>query len=556
MIDALTVAVVWGRLAAIAEEMAEAQQRTAYSDQVREGGDYSTAVFDARGRMIAQANRSAAHLGAMPGAVRHMLATYPPGRLVPGDVVILNDPYLGSGHLPDTFAMSPAFAAGKLAGYVVSAVHLTDVGGSAPGSQAVVGVTELVAEGLRLPPTLLYRGGRPVEEILRMIAANVRVPELVLGDLRAQRAALHVGAAKLAELYASVGAEMVAEAAERILDSSEAAVREELARIPDGTFRFVDVLDDCGPGTDPIHMEVAVAIEGSDIHFDFTGSGPQTASSLNCTLSYTTAYCYWVAKAITTRDSIPQNEGQLRPVRVTAPPGCFFNAVPPAALAGRAMMNQRIVEVIFGALAQALPERVCAASGQWVNPIFGGIDPGTGRTFIYYDYIFAGVGARLGKDGLDAISPVVSVENIPTEAQEARNPIIVERLELIPDSGGAGRTRGGLGVRKDVRMLADGVTLTNLTDRQRFPPYGLDGGSPGSLGETLLNPGTPEERRIHSKETVRLGRGDVVSFRCSGSGGFGPPGERPRELVLDDLREGVVSAQAARDEYGLDVDEP
>jgi N-methylhydantoinase B len=483
-----------------------------------------------------------------------MLAVHPADTLGPGDVVVLNDPYMGSGHLPDTFAMSPAFAGDTLAGYVVSAVHLTDVGGAAPGSQAVVGVTELVQEGLRLPPTKVYERGRPVEEILRLIAANVRVPEPVLGDIRAQRAALHVGARKLAELHALTGADVFAGAVERILDSSEAAVRQELAGLPDGTYRFVEHLDDCGPGTDPIRMEVAVTIDGSEVHYDFTGSGSQTRSSLNCTLTYTTAYCYWVTKAITTRDSIPQNEGQLRPVRVTAPQGCFFNAVPPAALAGRAIMNQRIAEVVFGALAQAIPERVCAASGQWVNPIFGGIHPESGRPFVYYDYVFAGVGARRAKDGLDAISPVVSVENIPIEAQEARNPIVVERLELIPDSGGAGRTRGGLGVRKDVRMLADDVSLTNLTDRQRFAPYGLDGGAPGMLGETVLNPGTPDERRIHSKETVRLRRGDVVSFRCSGSGGFGPPQERPRERVLDDVREGLVSPAAAREQYGLDVE--
>jgi N-methylhydantoinase B len=217
-------------------------------------------------------------------------------------------------------------------------------------------------------------------------------------------------------------------------------------------------------------------------------------------------------------------------------------------------MNQRIVELIFGALAKALPERVCAASGQWLNPIFGGTDPSTGRPFIYYDYVMAGVGARSAKDGIDAISPVVSVENIPVESQEARNPIVVERYELIPDSGGAGRYRGGLGVRKDVRMLADDVVLSNLTDRHVFAPYGLAGGAEGTLGKTVLNPGTPAERRLHSKELVQLRRGDVISFQCSGSGGVGPPAERPHEKVREDVREGLVTRESAREVYGVEVD--
>ena len=209
-------------------------------------------------------------------------------------------------------------------------------------------------------------------------------------------------------------------------------------------------------------------------------------------------------------------------------------------------MNQRIVELIFGALAQVMPERVCAASGQWVNPIFGGTDPSTGRPFIFYDYVMAGVGARATKDGIDAISPVVSVENIPVEAQEARNPIVVERYELIADSGGAGRHRGGLAVRKDIRVLADDTTLSNLTDRHVFAPYGLNGGKDGALGSIVLNPGTQSERRLHSKEVVRLERDDVVSFRCAGSGGVGPPVERSEDSIQADLREGRVTAAAAR----------
>lgn len=549
--DSLTVAVVWGRLVAIAEEMATALAGTAYSDQVQ-SGDFSTAVFDAGGRLVAQANRSPAHLGSMPHAVEHMLRYYPADSLREGDVVVMNDPHLGAGHLPDTFGLAPVRRDGRLIGFVCATIHLTDVGGMLPGSQAVVGVTEMVQEGLRLLPVLLYREGEPDAETFRIVEANVRVPDLVLGDLRAQRSALHVGAEKLAALAGRYGAEVVEACADEFLDRSERAVRAELASIPDGTYRFVDHLDDIGPDTDAVRMEVAVTIDGGEIGFDFAGTDPETRSGINSTLGYTRSYCYWVAKAITTRDSIPQNAGQLRPVSVSAPEGSFFNPSPGAAVGGRACLNQRIVEVIFGALAEAIPERVSAGSGQWANPIFGGTDPERGEPFVFYDYILGGIGARRDRDGVDAMSPVFSVESVPLELQEAQYPILIERFELIPDSGGAGRARGGLSVRKDVRMLADGISLSNLTDRQRFAPYGLEGGSPGTLGETLLNPGTPEEARLESKGSATLRRGDVVSFRVSGSAGFGPPAERPRERVEADLREGRVSPEGAAEVYGLD----
>ena len=551
--DPLTVAVVWGRLAAIAEEMATALAHTAYSDQVREGGDFTTAVFDASGRLLAQANRAPAHLGAIPHAVRHMLEYYPAETLGPGDVIAMNDPFMGAGHLPDFFEMSPVYLEAELIGFVVGTVHVTDIGGSHPGSQAVVGVTELMQEGLRFLPTMLYRGGKPCEEIFRLIKANVRVPDLVCGDLRALRSSLFVGTQQLESLFARYGRKTVERAADLFLDESDRAVRAELSAIPDGTYRFTDELDDVGPGTEPVHMEVAITIAGDEIVFDFTGSADQTPSAINSTLSYTRSYCYWVTKAITTKDAIPQNEGQLRAVSVVAPEGSFFNPRDGVAVGGRACLNQRIVELLFGALAPAIPDRVCAASGQWVNPIFGGRHPGNDEPFVYYDYILGGIGARRERDGVDAMSPVFSVENVPIEIQEAQYPILIERFELITDSGGAGRTRGGLSLRKDVKVLADGMVLSNLTDRQRFAPYGLDGGAPGMLGVTLLNPDGPQERRLPSKGVSILATGDVVSFRCSGSGGVGQPTERPRDAVAADLAEGYISADAARSVYGYEA---
>jgi len=554
MPDALTVAIVWGRLVAIAEEMGETLRRTAYSDAVREGRDFSTGVFDHRGRMLAQADLSPGHLGAMPFAVQNMLGAYPARTLRPGDVIVMNDAYLGSGHLPDFYSMSPAFAGEELIGFVVASAHLVDVGGLRPGSQSVVGVTEMFHEGIRFPPTMLYRGGTPDAALFRILEANVRVPDKLTGDLRAQRNALRVGAAKLGEMVGKYGARLVTDCADVFLDHSERAVRAQLEAIADGTYGFVDHLDDVGPGTAAVRMEVAVTISGSDITFDFSGSSAQTASAINSPINFTRAYCYWATKAITTRNTIPQNEGQLRPIRVVAPEGSFFNPRHPGAAGGRAVLNQRIVEVIFGALAQVIPERLSAASGQWCNPTMGGYDPRNGRRFVFYDYSVGGVGGRYRSDGVSAMSPVFSLENVPVEIQEAQYPILVERVELVTDSGGAGRTRGGLAVRKDIRLLADDVELSNLTDRQRVPGYGLEGGDPGSLGRTLLNPGTGEERVIHSKESCRLKVGDVVSVQCSGSGGFGPPRERARALVARDVAEGYVSRDAAVKIYGYTPD--
>ena len=257
-------------------------------------------------------------------------------------------------------------------------------------------------------------------------------------------------------------------------------------------------------------MQVTVTIAGGDITFDFSGSDPQTRSGINSPINFTRAYCYWAAKAITTANRIPQNQGQLRPVSVIAPPGSFFNPTPPAACGGRAVLNQRIVELIFGALADVIPDRVSAASGQWSNPTFGGVDSRTGKQFVFYDYTVGGVGARRTRDGVSAMSPVFSLENIPIEIQEANYPIRVERIELITDSGGAGMRRGGLSIPKR-HSIARVRRLSNLTDRHHSEPYGIGGGQAGRRGEIVMNPDTPSKSRLHSKGTYTLQAGDVVS---------------------------------------------
>ncbi|MEX0629698.1 MAG: hydantoinase B/oxoprolinase family protein [Chloroflexota bacterium] len=552
MTDELSLTVIWGRLVAIAEQMGRVVQRTAYSESIREGRDFSIGLFSADGQLLAQADLSPGHLGAMPHVVQNCLAEYPPETLKEGDVVVLNDSFLGSGHLPDFFCLSPVTLGDRKIGYVVSSAHLLDVGGPRPGSQAIEGVDNMYSEGLRLPPVRLFDSGLLNNELARVIAANSRVPAKVLGDLASMRGALHVGAQHFRELRTRYGLKTTEAVFNAILDRSEEAVRSELDRLPRGRFRFVDFLDDVGARTPPVRMEVEVTIADREITYDFSGSDPQTPSAINSPLSFTRAFCYWATKAITVGNALPQNSGQLRPIRVHAPQGSFFNPQPPAASGGRALLNQRIVELIFGALAAAIPERVTAASGQWSNPTLGGIDPRTGQAFVFYDYTVGGVGARLTSDGVNALSPVFSLQNIPVEVQEANYPLRIERLELMTDSGGPGEHRGGLSVRKDLRILADDVELSCLTDRAKYAAFGVMGGKFGTASKIVLNPGRGE-RRLHSKGSYRLKAGDVVSFRGSGSGGFGSPRRRSRQSVEDDLREGYVSRAAARAVYGLDV---
>ena len=550
-IDALTVSVIWGRLVSIAEEMGVTVRRTAYSEAVREGGDFSIAVFDAAGRMLSQADLSPGHLGAMPFAVGNMLKSYPRETLKSGDIIIMNDLYMGSGHLPDFYCMSPVFLKHKIVGFVVASAHMVDVGGIKAGSQAVEGVTERFQEGICFPPVKFYDAGVPVGEITRIIEANVRVPNKVIGDLKALRNALHSGGQALSSLFATYGVERLTDAANRILDQSEKAIRDSLSEIPDGDYSYEDWLDDVGPGTSPVKLAVTVTVRGSEILFDFSGSDPQTASAINSPINFTRAYCYWATKALTTRNEIPQNQGQTRPVTVIAPDGNFFNPSAPAAAGGRSMLNQRIPELIFGALARVAPERVTAGSGQWANPIINGIDPRSGQRFVFYDYLVGGVGARACADGTSALSPVFSLENIPVEIQENAYPIIVESLGILRDSGGAGRYRGGLGLYKEVRILAESAEVSNLSDRHKNGSYGLYGGSNGNAGRSILNPQADRPVAMHSKGTYALKKGDVVRYECSGSGGFGDPKERLRQAVEEDLREGRISQEAARTVYGM-----
>ncbi len=548
-LDPVTLGVIWGALQSIAVEIGTTVHKTAYSEQAREGQDFSVAVFDPSGRMVAQGPYSPGHMGAMSFAVRNALAAHPVETLRPGDAILLNDPLLGSGHLPDFFITQPAFHDDQLIGFAVNILHHTDVGGARPGSQAVEGIFDYFQEGLRIPPTKVWQEYREQTGIVGIIAANTRTPDKVLGDLRAQRSALRVGELRLTELCQRYGRQALLAAMDEIIARSEANMRAAIRAVPDGIYAFEDFLDDCGPGTEPLRVAVTVTVDGDAMTIDYAGSSPQTASGMNSYINYTRSYSYAAVKCLT--DPLaPMNEGALRPITVVAPEGSFLNPRPPAGGGPRAVICYRVFEAVIGALAPALPERVAAAASHFANPTFGGWDRARKRRFVAYELVLSGTGARATRDGCEAMSYAFNASNIPVEAQEAHQPVVIERFEFIRDSAGAGRFRGGCGIRRDMRFLADEGKLTNLSERQRFRPYGLFGGQPGALARTVLNPGAGEEA-VHGKQSREFAYADVISFQQSGAGGYGDPFAREPARVLADVLDDYVSVAAAREQYGV-----
>jgi N-methylhydantoinase B len=551
-IDPVTFSVVWGGLLSAAAEMGVTLSRTAYSMAVREGSDFSTGIFDAGGNMVAQGDYSPGHLGSMAFAVNLMLADYPREELRPGDAIMCNDPGIGSGHLPDVYLVTPVFLDETLIGFSVCIGHQIDIGGAGAGSTVIQGMMDNYQEGIRFPPTKCYRSGEPVREIFRILEANVRAPE-VLGDIRAQYTANMTGATRMQALARQYGADVLRQCMHEIIERSEAQMRAEIVRLPEGTYTFEDCFDDFGPGTPPIPFKVAVTIKGGEILLDWEGTGPQVEAGMNCYLNYTYAYSIAAVKSITLPRT-PQNEGVIRTIKVKAPLGCFLNPKRPAPCGGRNVASHRIYECVLGALSKAVPERVIAASSHFFNPMIGGQRPDNGEPFILWEVIVGGIGARYDKDGIEATTSPYNTTNVPVELQELHNPVIVERVELVQDSAGAGRWRGGCAMRRDVRVLADNFNFYNVGDRAKFAPYGLFGGHPGRLGRTLLNPGGNDERELSSKGTYRLPANSVISWQTAGAGGSGDALRRDPKRVLDDVLDGYVSVAEAADVYGVVVD--
>lgn len=543
-VNPITVSLVWNHLVSIAEEMGSTLRRTAFSEAVREADDFSTGVFDRHGRLLAQGNFTPGHLGSMPAVVSTVSALYPGDTLHPGDAIVTNDSAIGSGHFPDFYMVTPVFVDGRFWGWTASIAHQVDVGGAAPGSQKVIGVTEAYQEGIRILPVKLIRAGRFDPELMRVLTGNIRVPSAVEGDLAAQRNANEVGGLRFAGLVKSVGADVLDRVVDYILDATERRMRECVAQIPDGSYRFDDVLDGIGEGRDGlIPVAVDIEVDGDRMVVDFSRSADQVAAAVNSYFNFTRAHAFFAVKCLTD-PALPQNEGGLRAIEVKARPGCFFNPQFPAPSGGRAAIQIRIFELINGAMAQALPDRVMAAFTHWSNPIVSGIDEHSGRRFIYYDLLFGGYGARRDADGLEGTAPVINCANIPVEVHEAGSPVVIHQLALIPDSGGAGTHRGGCGLAKDIELLSGHATLTLLGDRHVRPPHGMAGGGAGTLASsTLLRDGTATA--LISKQMLDMRAGDVLQVRLAGAGGYGPAAARTPDRIAADLADGFVTPHAA-----------
>jgi N-methylhydantoinase B len=512
--------------AAIAEEMGVTLRRSSYSPNIKERRDFSCAVFDAGGKMIAQAAHIPVHLGSMPLSVAAAIQAFP--TFEPGDILILNDPFRGGTHLPDITLVSPVFVTEDpaiprrvLAGFVASRAHHADVGGITAGSMPIA--REIYQEGLVIPPVKLFSAGEVNQAVFDLILANVRTPEERLGDLWAQIAANRRGEERLCQLVYRYGLGEVERYMQALLAYTERMTRKLIENLPDGNYQYTDYLDNDGIGEQAIPITASIWISGDTARVDFTGSAAQLKGSVNAVFAITLSAVYYVFRCLIDLD-VPNNSGCLVPIELIAPEGTVVNALPPAPVAGgNVETSQRIVDVLLGALYQACPERIPAASqGTMNNLTIGGWDPEKRSPFTYYETIGGGMGARAGSHGPSAIhSHMTNTLNTPVEALEYAYPLQVLRYEIRRGSGGAGLAIGGNGIRRDIRVMVD-AQMSFLTERRVFQPYGLAGGRSGKAGENrLIRAG--ESHRLPGKGTIELKAGDIISIRTPGGGGFGEP---------------------------------
>ena len=539
-IDPVTLEVVWNRLLSVANEQQDALIRTAFSTIVRESQDLACGIFDTQGHMIAQSiTGTPGHINAMASSMRHFLAAYPPEKLAPGDVLITNDPWMTAGQINDITITSPIFKNGKLVALFANTCHAADIGGRILSAEA----REVFEEGLRLPIMKLFEGGAPNEVLLKLIRANVRLPDEVVGDLHAQAACNDAGGRALLEMMREFGLDSIDPIAEEIIRRSEAAVREKIRALPDGEWTSETWSDGF---EEPIVIRCRVAIKGGEIDIDFAGSSPESAHGINVVLNYTHAYASFAVKAAIYPD-VPHNEGSFRPVHVTAPEGSILNARDPAPVASRQAVGHFVPSAIFAALAGALPGRLLAPGA---DPIWLTVWRGQNPPFNLTVFQVGGTGARPEKDGLSAVGFPSGVAGVPAEVIESLSPLVMRRRELWTDSGGAGKHRGGLGQLTEFTRRGEGRwSVSPILDRTKYPAPGLLAGKPGAAGEVVLDDG----RRPNPKAQIDLAGGRRVHLNLPGGGGYDDPLKRDPELVRRDVIAGYVTAEAAERDYGVAV---
>ena len=509
-------------LTSVAEEMGVTLQRTAFSPNIKERLDFSCAVFDGTGKMVAQAAHIPVHLGSMPLSV---LAAIEHTEMVPGDMIALNDPYRGGTHLPDITLVAPVFSDEKTNNgknrpvfFVANRAHHADVGGMTPGSMPIA--TSVIQEGIRIPPVKLVRSGELDTDLWELILSNVRTPEERRGDMEAQLAANRVGERRLQEMVTKYGATEITAYMQELCEYASRMLRARLREIPDGRYVYTDVLDNDGISDEPIEIQVAIEIENDTAVVDFTGTAPQARGSVNAIYAITLSAVFYTFRCLAGAD-VPANAGCLEPIRVIAPEGTVVNANFPAAVAGgNVETSQRIVDVLLGALAQACPDQIPAASSGTMNNLtIGGYDASRGRDFTYYETIAGGMGARPDRDGIDAIhTHMTNTMNTPIEAIETNYPMQVVAYGIRRGTGGTGKYRGGAGVIRTLRLLTE-AEVTILSERRTRGPYGLQGGEAGQSGcNVLVSDG--EEHPLAGKVSVSTREGDVIRIETPGGGGF------------------------------------
>ena len=546
------VEIIAGALETVTREMSTALIRTAYSPNIKERGDCSTSLLDPSGRTLALTTNGPAHLGSTLGFVDQLLRLFPAGTLCPGDAFVANDPYtVGVTHLNDLTVAAPVFWGDRIIAFAVTVAHHSDVGGRVYGSESGDS-TSVFQEGVRYPPLRLYAKGRLCEEILELLLLNTRTPDYARGDVLAQMAAVERGTQRLHELWRRYGMERTDDAIAELLRATEQRARAAIrANLREGVYTGRDWLDEDGARDGLIELPVTVHVRDGNIYVDFSGCPPQLDTGKNVTFSQLLATLYYCVKSVVD-PSLPTNDGYFRVVEVTAPHGSIVNPRPPAAVSARTSTSMILADAIFNALGQAAPERAVAACGPNQGLILGGWDAARRRHFVDYENFAGGQGGRASGDGMDVVQVHMSnTSNLPIESVELEYPLFVERYEIVPDSGGAGTFRGGLGVVRDVRALADGIRVTGRGVRQRSAAQGLDGGQPGGMGAYVLNPGTRGQRTLRptfSDLTLRVG--DVLRVISPGGGGFGDPKKRSGEALDADIREGKVTPDGVQRDYG------
>lgn len=553
-VDPITVEVLSNAFMSIAEEMGGILVRTAYSTNIKERKDCSCAIFNAKGETIAQAEHIPVHLGSMLGIVQEITKKYPVKDILPGDMFVANDPYSGGGtHLPDITIAAPIFHNGEIVAYVANIAHHSDVGGRVPGSMSGDS-TSIFQEGLRIPPIRIMRGGKLLQDIMDVILLNCRTSFERTGDIMAQVAANTIGAERTVDIINKYGRDVVLSGMEELLNYGERKMRAGIRAIQNGEYSFCDYLDDDGINIGkPVPIQLKLTIRDDCIGLDFTGTAPQVSGAVNVVQNALKATVYYSLKTIVD-PTLPPNGGFYRAIEVYAPEGTLVNPKVPGACGARTDSCQRVADVVFGAMAQVVPKQVMAGCNSAVTTVvFSGNDTKNDRFFVYPESLGGGFGARYNKDGLDGVHVhITNSSNLPIECMEAEYPIMVDRYELRNDSGGAGEYRGGLGYRRDYRILQNTV-FGSHGDRQKIAPWGLNGGLPGATGQFVINPDTDSERVLPSAKSseIQLKKGDILSAQTPGSGGFGNPLKRLTESVLEDVLNDKVSVENAKALYGV-----